>query len=668
MYRAAEDSVYFEDVEPEIGMGSGAGSLVDRVVLENPYMDAFEFPPRTLHYWYTWLLKILEESCFEFGQRNLKEQLADIYWRARFAEQVVMTKDYTNEGYAELWDWARMLRSCQSQVPEDAFDTSIFNIRPIAGRTAFDRTCVTFIRIEDFRHAAIHRQQMRADILYSAMKLPTMLRDDNRANQIELVLSVVCDGFSAKTIDAETTEAVRRLLFEPEESYTTFAQALKRIQRLVEDALFNYATRQKFHSIMRNPSLASEDVELNDWLRFWPEEHPGQYVPWEYKFDIWDALRSMKDLRNVATHRSSLDYHPESHVRNAIKMAFLIDDTILAVEIEIVWQQWVTKLSRAEVIRRLRADFLENNGLSADPPEEIRARWEIAEVCMDGEEWTWMPQAWEWVTRARQWAQRNNNSPDGHGEDLVIDDSNQPHNDTAITTCRRFLRDFQTRLLRTVRRGLRHRPSDQSDQEGPNYKYNQHGQYRQNQLWAPQDPNYDPDQYAQHAANDRQEQLYEGGDYNHDSNAPRGLKARVICILRRGLHRNHTTYNDQDQTYYDEDQEYYDEDEEYYPYEGDTQLDPLTLRNRLRQAMLNLQRFKSKYLRKLRRVGHSPPAWDDEWNGEWVVEPHPALSNHGADAAGGKYWQERRGWAVQRFRDVRANLYILARLPAWMMS
>ena len=96
--------------------------------------------------------------------------------------------------------------------------------------------------------------------------------------------------------------------------------------------------------------------ERRDW-----ESRRKEFFPDPNGFLSFRVLRQIRQLRNVATHRSDLDkWDTMGFFKNAIILANFIDDRVRAAEIEILAEEWFTARSRSEVLTRLREVLLDD--------------------------------------------------------------------------------------------------------------------------------------------------------------------------------------------------------------------------------------------------------------------------------------------------------------------
>lgn len=347
-----------------------------------------QYPKKTQHYWYKWMLTILEESCFEFGQHHLQEYLADDMWRSyhlRFG--YLYRRDHSNPEHVDLWDWVLTIKKVMEygSIPSEVWDPAHFN-----------RKVGILWSVEQFRHLAIHRKPMPIWLVRDAMKLPTLFQDQERAAIVQMVYEVVEDNFTKTNVGEEATEKAMKLLYpHPDDlTYTTYYQLLRRIQELLEQSCFSYGTLREHNTLVKNGWESHEDVELPEWRNLWMYargfQHPlsKDCFPDRGRRLFSNLIRRAADLRNDASHRRIAWEHEDAclRVRQSIMLVILLGERAQAVEIEIVWQQWMEKSSRAAVLARLREDFPQEEGAAAKPAEELRKTWMFVDVFMEGEE------------------------------------------------------------------------------------------------------------------------------------------------------------------------------------------------------------------------------------------------------------------------------------------
>ncbi|KAL6720312.1 hypothetical protein ACLMJK_002233 [Lecanora helva] len=214
---------------------------------------------------------------------------------------------------------------------------------------------------EQIRHASVHRDRITMDDLKSGMTLPRLLRDTPRRELIDEVYRLVRRSLNAND-EAKALEILEDELSSYRKVDSTSALYTK-FMFMIESALFRYS--QRYH-----PDL----LALKGWVC--PEQ--GEMPQWKYSFrysrgfdaeqDVFlDSLRKIlkeclweaRLLRNRTEHRNmDGDEQVAKWTHRSIKCLLVLGDSNAALEVEILAEQWLTKVSRNSVLRRLQEEYL----------------------------------------------------------------------------------------------------------------------------------------------------------------------------------------------------------------------------------------------------------------------------------------------------------------------
>ena len=184
--------------------------------------------------------------------------------------------------------------------------------------------------LEFLRHAMIHRESLHEGYLTRAMKLPKIVGDSKRQEQVDHMFEVVTDG----TPEFDETDF-------PLKSCTSDHQACAEIQAKLERLCHRYVSAKCPDKLGKD--LVPEQWELNTWF----DQIPRKRAPQDEFTDLWNkalikTVWSVRQLRNAASHRSCVPADSFNDWTNlAIQLAFLLDDQVMAMEIHTFAREWL---------------------------------------------------------------------------------------------------------------------------------------------------------------------------------------------------------------------------------------------------------------------------------------------------------------------------------------
>ena len=234
--------------------------------------------------------------------------------------------------------------------------------------------------VEEIRHRFVHREQIDVDTIRTAMKLPSVLHDEERGKMLEGAYKVLFERHPSY-IPQETQRAVNEALYEPTPLLVA-PDLLGRVQDLLEQSCFIY--RRRDSNSWGAPRI-SEQIELKNYQESWSgvqdtKSQREEFFPDTKGFLFTRTLCQIRELRNGAAHRADFTkWETFLLVKDAIVLANLVDDRINAVEIEILAEEWLTSSSRTKVLVRLREAFMDNECTAANTNTEEGTRNAIRE-------------------------------------------------------------------------------------------------------------------------------------------------------------------------------------------------------------------------------------------------------------------------------------------------
>ena len=334
-----------------------------------------------------WLVDIIGASFFDFSQRELRDELNSQEWKEknlqheRYGRTMVM-KDWNDPDGIELKYWPIMLYRARLYdeayyYPPTAWDRGSWFSSTILGRA------------DSLRNAVFDRHNIVDFVLTDVMQIPTILKDDKRAAQIEMVWKVVTQE---PGVDDQTISEVHKMLDLDHKPCTTILQVHSRVLLLLERGCFNFG-KAKNPKAVEHWNIA-EDFELRSWSWKWSFGVPPLWNP-ESPAECFNlgghhvkpaeltraALSCAVELRNDVAHRSHLDEEMLCwYAQLAILLLVLFDERILAMDIEILVEVFLSKRAREEVLCRL-FKYYDGRGVPADQLGECKRRDVVLTLC-----------------------------------------------------------------------------------------------------------------------------------------------------------------------------------------------------------------------------------------------------------------------------------------------
>jgi len=298
-------------------------------------------PFTELHYLYNYLRVSNEDSCCEYAQKYLGENLRDRPC-LRWTLDSRSFENLTAPGQVELEGWNDFFKVVG--LPKGNYELRM----------------KLFSANNKLRQAAVHRRhwELSKENLEFAMTLPAVLGDDQRASEIEQVYEAFLQDSS--TLDAGMRDLVNRRLYTQDNPPVLIPELLGQIQSLLEVSAFRYAMEVDPAFIKENDFEVPEQVELPEYWRRWDQtclkirQHPDSLSEYpdpdgrgmSFRF----ALRDVKDMRNYAVHRKfAVDPECSSaeeinkRVWSAKAFASMVGDPATAEKIELIASTWLAK-------------------------------------------------------------------------------------------------------------------------------------------------------------------------------------------------------------------------------------------------------------------------------------------------------------------------------------
>ncbi|KAL2040380.1 hypothetical protein N7G274_006823 [Stereocaulon virgatum] len=313
--------------------------------------------------WYPflyWLVDIIGASFFDFSQRELRDKLNSQEWKEKnlgheYYGRVMVMKDWNDPDTIELKYWPLMLHRAKLRdeayyYPPTAWDRGSWFSSTIVGTA------------DKLRNAAVHRHDIEDSVFNNVMQIPLILKDAKRAAQVEMVYKVVK---GEPGVDDQTISEVHKMLDLDRKPCTSILQVHSRILLLLERGCFNF-NRAKNPEAIEHWKIA-EDFELRFWSwkwgfgmpQVWNPESPAERLnlgghPVKPVGLARAALYLAVELRNDVVHRNRLNEEMLCwYAQLAILLLLLFEERILAMEIEILVEVFLSKKSREEVLCRL---------------------------------------------------------------------------------------------------------------------------------------------------------------------------------------------------------------------------------------------------------------------------------------------------------------------------
>ena len=332
-----------------------------------------ELPFRTLHYFLTYALRILEATCLRTAGKHYRTYLKDLDWRRW---NLVEGNDDYNCAYA---DW----------LGEDGVEVKLWSLffKRVPGMRVDQDKKDILDSMDTLRNAAVHRGDtggLHFKILERAMNVPVLLDDDvGKKEMTDLAEFVLGDG----PMDEDVRADVERKMYTPRLGATKY-RLLERIQTLLEESCYNLAMRKIPDVLKMNGWDCAEKVELQNWIDIFKNTEVVEHCDDLAKdfFRGYDSTiltnniinllhRARMDIRKRVAHRLPVsEEQVVDAVHTGIRTAILQSDWPRAIEIEVLSEMWIKGKSRQEVLARLARSYRDGN---ADTEYERRRRCEL---------------------------------------------------------------------------------------------------------------------------------------------------------------------------------------------------------------------------------------------------------------------------------------------------
>ena len=316
------------------------------------------------HDLHTYVVRTLEAACFNYGRTRLAKLLGDFEWKrlhlqfrdSQYPDDRLVYKDWLKEDQIELKSWALMFERLILSVPDHGAELKV----PGAGAML---NCAIMLR-----NATIHRGELQEgdELTYqlycNATRLPgELLRDSQAASEIQDAFAYVTED---PKLDSDARARVEAAMYAPRPC-TTDRQLLVRIQTLLEESCFNYASRKIPHVLATKGWQIPEQVELPEWCRVYDDARLQHDVsadnifPDMGEYELRNLVHDARTgIRNPAAHfQSVLIDKLVMAIHGAIRLCILQADWRQAIEIEVLAETYFTGCSRAQILDRLESAY-----------------------------------------------------------------------------------------------------------------------------------------------------------------------------------------------------------------------------------------------------------------------------------------------------------------------
>lgn len=335
------------------------------------------------HYLLTYIQRILEETCVRYARTHLSQYFSNLTWKqdnliflsSQYQTDRLVHKNWLDDDEIELEYWMKTFAERIHGMP---------------------RSTQVYQAVYDLRNAAVHRgvpatrddgnpmDPFNYKDLTQAMQLPHLLEDENAHEQISNALRSIMED---PALDEETRAAIEKEIHTPPPCTSRY-QFLARIQTMLEETCFHTALRKIPNVLQREGWHCHEQLEItkyedlffryeiygqNDAFADKPKDPqtsgdsqtPGNSKPPAEGIRLGSYLNEARiHTRNVVHHRLTNDNglltdHGKlvKQTHNAISLCLLQGDWNQAIEIEILAEMFMTKTSREQVLRRLKAVY-----------------------------------------------------------------------------------------------------------------------------------------------------------------------------------------------------------------------------------------------------------------------------------------------------------------------
>ena len=303
-------------------------------------------PVRKAYYFHDYARRVLEAACLKYSLENDAVNLSDLEWKRRniFPQHPDDHRAWRNwlaEGEIELE--CRMLYfKYRTRLHPNTLKAAIY-----------------------IRNAAIHRwagDKLSFDEFVPAMTLLRFMNDSKAEAEINDAFEYVTED---PTLDGATIAKVEAAMYAPLTPPTKDCILLARIQTLIEESCFDYASRKIPHVLAKEGWKIPEQVELPRWDDVYWSAHVQHDESANHIFPYLDDLSlhrhiqgARAGIRNPAAHYGVvLIYKLVRAIHIAIRICILQADWRRAIEVEVLAEWYLTQCSRAQVLDRLESTY-----------------------------------------------------------------------------------------------------------------------------------------------------------------------------------------------------------------------------------------------------------------------------------------------------------------------
>ncbi|KAF6218250.1 hypothetical protein HO133_006212 [Letharia lupina] len=357
-----------------------------------PPSPPLDLSSTTQHHLCIWFLSQVEQSFYGKAEAEFQNDLESLKWKQdlfkknphqysesylnkkseKYAESELIEKPWHLPDRIEPEYWVEFFKYAGKLLPCDAYDLP----------ADMSRSLIPYIfeKADTLRHITNHRDRtLYLWTLTEVMKIPRILKDYQRADEMNLVFRVVREDPS---VDEYSRSVVQKFVLTADKPCTTYLQISLRVESLMEEGIFRYAKRENPEFLKEKGWCVPEDADLRDW--FWAWTSP----PFQPAFDrdgenlaLTDVdgrlfsqhdlrnqvLDGARDLRSSTAHRDELDeWSLRADAWNGILLMKLCDDQEQAVLIEAYAEAFLTERSILDVLSRLEKDSANDDSVRRD--------------------------------------------------------------------------------------------------------------------------------------------------------------------------------------------------------------------------------------------------------------------------------------------------------------
>ena len=345
-------------------------------------------PPDVRYAFLRHIINVFEASFHRLGHHLFGEELKSEEWRVKILTDKGVGRlaklSWHKVHAVEVKDWIKFL--------ERVRDEKLLSENALADPGAFSPPNLSpafkILKMANYiRNTTFHREEPVIESqLRTALQIPRVLKDGKRTEQLEMIYEVIVNN---PTLDAPSSEWVRKILFPSQLESGTCLEVATRVLGILEEGSFYFAQREDSGILAQRLWTEPEDGEMQIYARHW-RNAPGKYWDLEKRmkpeecanldgqFFLHQHLREeiMSDatnLRNSVSHRDPPNERGVCYnVWSSILCFILMGDRIRAIEVESLVEAFLTKTSQTEALVRL---------YNASWNDEPARRQAIVEVC-----------------------------------------------------------------------------------------------------------------------------------------------------------------------------------------------------------------------------------------------------------------------------------------------